>query len=134
MEPGLRIKELRVHDDLGQAVQVQGDAFLIGQGLQNLLDNAMDFSPPGGQIWLRLHRDGEYVEWSVRDEGPGIPDYALDRIFERFYSLPRGEGQDKGSGLGLCLVQEVSDLHGGQLVIGNAIPPPGCEARWRLPI
>lgn len=134
MEPGLRIKGLRVHDDLGQAVQVQGDAFLIGQGLQNLLDNAMDFSPPRGQIWLRLHRDGEHVEWSVRDEGPGIPEYALDRIFERFYSLPRGEGQDKGSGLGLCLVQEVSDLHGGQLVIGNAIPPPGCEARWRLPI
>ncbi len=133
MEPRIRLKTLRVHDDLGEGMTVPGDAFLIGQALQNLLDNAIDFSPSQGELWLRLRREGDHVEWSVRDQGPGIPDYALDRIFERFYSLPRGEGQDKGSGLGLCLVQEVSALHTGQLVIGNVAPPPGCEARWRLP-
>lgn len=133
MEPRTRLKALRVHDELGQGMVVPGDPFLIGQALQNLLDNAIDFSPPQGEVWLRLRRDGERVEWSVRDQGPGIPAYALDRIFERFYSLPRGEGQDKGSGLGLCLVQEVSELHGGQLVIRNVDPAPGCEARWRLP-
>ncbi|MDP3251051.1 MAG: two-component system sensor histidine kinase CreC [Hydrogenophaga sp.] len=133
MEPRLRLKSLLVHDDLGQGMKVPGDAFLMGQALQNLLDNAIDFSPPQGELWLQLRRDGDHVEWSVRDQGPGIPGYALDRIFERFYSLPRAEGQDKGSGLGLCLVREVSELHGGQLAIGNAEPPPGCEARWRLP-
>ena len=133
MEPRLRLKALHVHDDLGQDMKVPGDAFLIGQALQNLLDNAVDFSPTRGELWLQLRVDGDGVEWSVRDQGPGIPHYAIDRIFERFYSLPRGEGQDKGSGLGLCLVREVSELHGGQLVIGNAEPPPGCEARWRLP-
>ncbi|WP_332751620.1 ATP-binding protein, partial [Hydrogenophaga sp.] len=72
-------------------------------------------------------------EWSVRDQGPGIPDYARERIFERFYSLPRGEAQDKGSGLGLCLVKEVSDLHGGQVWVDNVVQPSGCLARWRLP-
>jgi two-component system, OmpR family, sensor histidine kinase CreC len=133
MEPRLRLKSLLVHDDLGQGMKVPGDAFLMGQALQNLLDNAIDFSPPQGELWLQLRRDGDHVEWSVRDQGPGIPGYARDRIFERFYSLPRAEGQDKGSGLGLCLVREVSELHGGQLAIGNAEPPPGCEARWRLP-
>ncbi|WP_332749067.1 ATP-binding protein, partial [Hydrogenophaga sp.] len=72
-------------------------------------------------------------EWSVRDQGPGIPDYARERIFERFYSLPRGEAQDKGSGLGLCLVKEVSDLHDGQVWVENVSTPPGCLARWRQP-
>ncbi len=133
LEPRLRRKSLRVRDELGQGQGVQGDAFLIGQALQNLLDNAIDFSPPQGELWLRLHKDGGQLEWSVRDQGPGIPDYARDRLFERFYSLPRGDGQDKGSGLGLCLVKEVSDLHGGQVVVENVFSPGGCIARWRLP-
>ncbi len=134
MEPRIRRKSLRVHDELGQGLCVRGDAFLIGQALQNLLDNAVDFSPAQGEIQLQLRQDGDHLEWAVRDQGSGIPDYARERIFDRFYSLPRGEGQDKGSGLGLCLVKEVSDLHGGLLAIGNAEPPPGCVARWRLPI
>lgn len=133
LEPRLRRKSISVRDELGQGQTVQGDPFLIGQALQNLLDNAIDFSPPGGELWLRLRRDGDALEWSVRDQGPGIPDYARDRIFERFYSLPRAEGQDKGSGLGLCLVREVSDLHGGQVWVENVNEPAGCLARWRLP-
>lgn len=134
LEPRLRRKSLRVRDELGQGLTVQGDAFLIGQALQNLLDNAIDFSPPQAELWLHLHRQGGQVEWSVRDQGPGIPDYARDRLFERFYSLPRSEGQDKGSGLGLCLVKEVSDLHGGQVAVENVSAPDGCIARWRLPV
>lgn len=133
LEPRLRLKTLRVRDELGEAQAVQGDPFLIGQALQNLLDNAIDFSPPNGELTVRLQRDGGLLEWSVRDQGPGIPDYARGRIFERFYSLPRGEGQDKGSGLGLCLVQEVSHLHGGELRVENVTQPDGCLACWRLP-
>ncbi|WP_137921991.1 two-component system sensor histidine kinase CreC [Hydrogenophaga sp. 2FB] len=134
LEPRLRLKSLRVRDELGDAQAVQGDPFLIGQALQNLLDNAIDFSPPNGELTVRLQRDGVFLEWSVRDQGSGIPDYARDRIFERFYSLPRGEGQDKGSGLGLCLVQEVSHLHGAELRVENVAQPGGCLARWRLPL
>lgn len=133
LEPRLRRKALRVRDELGQGMVVQGDAFLIGQALQNLLDNAIDFSPPQGELVLCLQAEGGSVEWSVRDQGAGIPDYARDRLFERFYSLPRGEGQDKGSGLGLCLVKEVSDLHGGRVSVENVSSPDGCIARWRLP-
>ncbi|MDO9437290.1 two-component system sensor histidine kinase CreC [Hydrogenophaga sp.] len=134
LEPRLRLKSLRVRDELGQAQEVQGDPFLLGQALQNLLDNAIDFSPPDGELMVRVQRVGDALEWSVRDQGPGIPDYASERIFERFYSLPRGEGQDKGSGLGLCLVQEVSQLHGGELHVDNVVNPDGCLARWRLPL
>lgn len=133
LEPRLRLKALRVNDELGQDQFVSGDPFLIGQALQNLLDNAIDFSPSQGELLLRLQRVDGALEWSLRDQGPGIPEYARDRVFERFYSLPRGEGQDKGTGLGLCLVKEVNELHGGQLWVQTVGDPTGCLARWRLP-
>lgn len=132
-EARLRLKGLRVHDALGAGLTVRGDAFLLGQALQNLLDNAIDFSPAQGELWVRLQKDGDELEWSVRDQGPGVPDYAKAHIFERFYSLPRGESQEKGSGLGLCLVKEVSDLHHGEVQVANVDNPPGCLASWRLP-
>ena len=73
------------------------------------------------------------VRFIVRDRGPGVPDYARERVFERFYSLPRSDTQDKSSGLGLCLVKEVSDLHHGEVQVANVDNPPGCLASWRLP-
>ena len=132
-EPRTRRKGLRTVDELGEGGVVQGNRFLIAQALQNLLDNAIDFSPQGGALTLRLQREGDRLNWSVRDEGPGVPDYAMGRIFERFYSLPRSDTQDKSSGLGLCLVKEVSDLHGGEVCVENVESPRGCLATWRLP-
>ncbi len=134
LEPRWRRKGLRVHTDLAASTAVSGDRFLLGQALQNLLDNAIDFSPEHGEVWVRLEQDAHHVSWSVRDQGTGIPAYAQDRIFERFYSLPRGEGNERSSGLGLCLVREVSELHGGVITIENATQGAGCVARWRLPI
>lgn len=132
-EPRTRRKGLRTVDELGEGGVVQGNRFLIAQALQNLLDNAIDFSPQGGALTLRLQREGDRLNWSVRDQGPGVPDYAMGRIFERFYSLPRSDTQDKSSGLGLCLVKEVSDLHGGEVRVENVESPRGCLATWRLP-
>lgn len=133
LEPRLRLKGLRVSDELGQGNTITGDPFLIGQALLNLLDNAIDFSPAQGELQLRIEQAGDALQWSLRDQGPGIPAYARERIFERFYSLPRGEGQDKGTGLGLCLVKEVSELHGGQVSVETMTEPTGCLVRWRLP-
>ena len=132
-EPKLRRKGLQVQTTLDEGTAVRGDRFLIAQALQNLLDNAIDFSPAGGVLAVCVQRVGGAVEWSVRDQGPGVPDYAVDRIFERFYSLPRADTQEKSSGLGLCLVQEVSALHGGTLRIHNVSDPRGCCASWTLP-
>ncbi len=132
-EPRLRRKGLRVQATLDEGATVRGDRFLIAQALQNLLDNAIDFSPQGGALVVAARRLDGQVEWSVRDEGPGVPDYAADRIFDRFYSLPRADTQEKSSGLGLCLVKEVSELHGGTLRIDNVADPRGCRAGWTLP-
>ena len=122
-EPTLRRKGLRLQTTLDEGATVRGDRFLIAQALQNLLDNAIDFSPQGGALVVVARRLDGRVEWSVRDEGPGVPDYAADRIFDRFYSLPRADTQEKSSGLGLCLVKEVSELHGGTLRIDNVDRP-----------
>lgn len=132
-EPKLRRKGLQIQTTLDEGATVRGDRFLIAQALQNLLDNAIDFSPHGGALEVSVRRGNGQAEWSVRDEGPGVPDYAADRIFDRFYSLPRVDTQEKSSGLGLCLVKEVSELHGGTLRIDNVAEPRGCRASWSLP-
>lgn len=112
--------------------QVRGEAFLLRQALANLLDNAIDFSPPGGRITLLLETAAGKHTLIVRDHGAGIPDYALSRVFERFYSLARPGTQRKSSGLGLPFVREVAALHGGEVSLGN-LPAGGVEARLVLP-
>ncbi|MEH6459885.1 two-component system sensor histidine kinase CreC [Chitinimonas sp. JJ19] len=113
-------------------LQVQGERFLLGQALSNLLDNAMAFAPAGSQITLAASRQGGQLALSVRDQGSGIPDYAQARVFERFYSLPRPDGAPKSTGLGLPLVHEVAALHGGSVSLVNH-PQGGAVATLLLP-
>ncbi len=96
-----------------------GDPFLLRQALINLIENAADFAPAGTCVELALYCDGARQCLEVRDRGPGIPDYAQARVFERFYSLPRPGNGSRSSGLGLCFVAEVAALHGGEAVLIN---------------
>ena len=96
------------------------DAFLLRQALNNLLENALEFSDDGATIQVALQRAHGRVEISVRDHGSGIPDYALEHVFERFYSLPRPHSGARSSGLGLSFVHEVMTLHGGGASVCNA--------------
>ncbi|WP_133477483.1 two-component system sensor histidine kinase CreC [Cognatilysobacter segetis] len=121
--------ELRVAEALPAP---EGDAFLLRQALINLVENASDFSPDGACIELAAEREGGRVVMDVRDRGPGVPDYAADRVFERFYSLPRPGGGSRSSGLGLCFVAEVADLHGGEVTLRNR-EGGGAQARFVLP-
>ena len=100
------------------ALCVEGDAELLEQALGNLLDNAIDFTPEGGAVQLAAHEGDKQIHFTATDSGSGIPDYALTRIFERFYSLPRDNGL-KSSGLGLAFVQEVARLHQGEVTLRN---------------
>jgi two-component system sensor histidine kinase CreC len=103
----------------GTPAVVSGDPFLLRQALVNLLDNAADFAPGGGDVEVAIVREGAHWTVSVADRGPGIPDYARDRAFERFYSLPRPGGGSRSSGLGLCFVAEAVALHGGEATLTN---------------
>jgi two-component system sensor histidine kinase CreC len=92
---------------------------LLQRALTNLIENAIDFSPQGSEIQLSVHVNGKHCQISVRDFGQGIPDYALDKIFEKFYSLRRPDSGQKSTGLGLPFVREIAHLHGGEVVLAN---------------
>ena len=100
--------------------QVDGDVFLLRRAIGNLLDNALDFSPAGARVTLSLVPRGRSVDVTVRDHGPGIPDYADDKVFEKFYSLARPHSQRKSTGLGLAFVKEIAELHDGRASLRNA--------------
>ena len=95
-----------------------GDPLLLRQALGNLVDNAADFAPPGSSIRIEAGREGERVIIRVCDRGPGVPEFARERLFERFYSLPRPDGA-RSTGLGLPFVREVAALHQGSATVLN---------------
>ncbi len=106
-----------------QNIEIQGEAFLLAQAITNLLENALDFSADDSSIEVRISSSERTVNISIRDHGIGIPDYAQEKIFDKFYSLPRPDfglnaGQ-KSTGLGLNFVREVALLHGGMVHVQN---------------
>lgn len=109
-----------------------GENFLLRQAIANLLENAIAFSPDHKKITFALESNPNHHTLIIQDQGSGIPDYALPRIFERFYSLPRPSSGEKSTGLGLPFVKEVALLHGGNVSLRN-LPSGGVEARLTLP-
>lgn len=117
--------------DLGPdptAARVEGDAFLLRRAVANLLDNALDFAPDGSTVALSLVLAPRTVEVRVRDRGPGIPAYAADKVFEKFYSLARPHSRKKSTGLGLAFVKEIAELHRARVTLTNAADGPGALA------
>ncbi|AZD32254.1 two-component system sensor histidine kinase CreC [Pseudomonas chlororaphis] len=112
-------KGLQVEQRIEPGLKLSGEAFLLRQALGNLLENALDFTPAGGVLRLSASRAGDQVRFSLFNQAEPIPDYALARLTERFYSLPRPDSGRKSTGLGLNFVEEVVQLHGGQMRIGN---------------
>ena len=98
-------------------IDILGERFLVRQALFNIVENAADFSPDASQITINACNDKDTSVITVCDQGPGIPDYAKERIFERFYSLPRPGKLTRSSGLGLSFVKEVMELHQGSVTL-----------------
>jgi two-component system sensor histidine kinase CreC len=98
---------------------VRGERFLLRQSIVNLVQNALDFTPAGGTVSVAVQPEPKGVRLTVEDTGPGVPAYALDRVFERFYSLPRPSTGRKSTGLGLPFVRQVAELHGGTATLAN---------------
>ncbi|HWA85803.1 MAG TPA: ATP-binding protein, partial [Opitutus sp.] len=94
-------------------LRLRGERVLLREALVNLLQNALEFSPAGTRVTLHSATEGGRVVFAVEDEGAGVPDYALARVFERFYSLPRPGTDRKSTGVGLALVREIALLHAG---------------------
>ena len=102
--------------------------------IDNLVSNAVKFSPVAGSVQIRCHRDGREVVLDVADSGPGVPPEDRDRIFEPFYQGATPQGSlVRGTGIGLSIVREFAEAHGGrvELVHGGT---GGAHFRVRLPV
>ncbi|HEY4846141.1 MAG TPA: ATP-binding protein [Candidatus Dormibacteraeota bacterium] len=108
-----------------------GDRAKADQALQNIVDNALKFTP-AGEVVITASADDDRVEVTVRDTGPGIPTRDLSRIFERFYKVDRSRGGLPGSGLGLSIARHLVELQGGTIQ-AESTPGTGTVIRLRLP-
>ena len=130
LEPRWSRAGLKMEADI-QDVDFTGDEELLSQVWSNLLENAVKFTPAGGRIGVALRQDGDRVEVTVSDDGPGMDEATLSRIFEQFYqgdTPHRGEG----SGLGLPLCRRIVELHGGTIT-AESRPGEGSCFRVILP-
>ncbi|WP_442108115.1 sensor histidine kinase [Pseudomonas sp. NUPR-001] len=119
-EPSLEIAEDDFH--------VHSDAGALAIALQNLVANAVNHSPRGGRVNVTLQREGDTLLLSVNDQGPGIDEADLQRVFERFYS----KGSEHGAGLGLSIVAMIMERLGGSVMLSN-LPGGGLRATLRVP-
>jgi two-component system, OmpR family, sensor histidine kinase TctE len=109
---------------------VRGDALLLEEALNNLLDNALRYAGPGAEVTVRLTSEASYAQLAVQDNGPGVSTQELPHLAERFHR-PSGSAPG-GSGLGLAIVKEIAQLHEGQLLISQR-EPHGLNACLSLP-
>ncbi len=119
-------KQLKFHLNIPSDLSIIGDTMMLHTAIGNLLENAIEFSPLKGSIQITASpcQSGE-IKISIQDQGPGIPEFALSRIFEHFYSRAE-DGAQKSSGLGLAFVKEVAQLHNGNVSAKNVEPTGAC--------
>jgi signal transduction histidine kinase len=117
VQPSLHQHSLECHDH-GQALIVDGDELRLEQVLQNLLQNAIKYSPAGGPIAVRVEQREQMACMSVTDRGIGIPASELPHLFQRFYRAGNVDEQHiSGLGVGLYVVKEIAALHNGSVTV-----------------
>ena len=111
---------------------VMGDADRLRQLLLNLVDNAIKYTPAGGDVILTLRREGGWVQLGVQDTGVGIAPEDLAHIFDRFYRADPSRTRPGGSGLGLAIAQWIAQVHGGRIQV-ESLPGQGSRFTAWLP-
>ncbi|NVD98543.1 sensor histidine kinase [Massilia sp. BJB1822] len=117
-----------------QEAVVQGQALLLHELVTNLVDNALRYTPPGGQVTLRVRQDGAGAMLEVEDSGPGIPAAEREKVFSPFYRASAAlETNPGGAGLGLAIVRDIAELHRASLELDDAASGSGLFIRLRFP-
>ena len=112
-------------------VPVLGERESLVSMIDNLVNNAIKYSPPGGTVMVHVAHEGPHALLTVADQGPGIPAALRERVFDRFFRNP--DQTQSGSGLGLAIVKSVVDRHGGEVTLGETAEG-GLLATVRLPL
>ena len=110
-------------DDLNSELHLKGQQSFIEQSVKNIIDNAISFSKLGDTIIINLSSTANYLSLSISDEGPGIKEPIVEKIFERFYSLRESDDnlQSTHSGLGLNIAKQIIDVHDGYISANNIV-------------
>ncbi|MGE5341860.1 MAG: sensor histidine kinase [Candidatus Omnitrophota bacterium] len=109
-------KNQKIRRTLEENCMIYGDMTLIRQVANHLIDNAIKFSPPGKSIWVTVEKHEEWIEFKVKDEGPGLTPEESERVFEKFSKLsPKPTGGEISTGLGLAIAKDLVELHGGSI-------------------
>jgi two-component system phosphate regulon sensor histidine kinase PhoR len=128
-------KDLRISVNLPQQVpDIAADRRRLAEVLQNLLDNAMQYTPAGGQITVSASADDSEVTFTVSDTGIGIPQADQPRIFERFYRVDVARSREVGgTGLGLAIAKHLVEVHGGRIWVESEVGQ-GSQFHFSVPI
>jgi len=122
VRPQADARGLRLSLDMPPGLWVEADAHRVAQVLRNLLNNAMDFTPRGGQITIAAQREGAFVHMQVRDTGQGIAPEHLPYVFERFYRADKSRARTTGgAGLGLAIVKQLIQAQGGRVWVNSTL-------------
>ncbi len=124
-------KGVTLSSDPASDVTVAGDPELLRRVVRNLLDNAISYSPVGGQVWVRVGQSNGSVWFEVADTGPGIAPEHMPHLFDRFYRGDASRDRSAGAGLGLAIAKAIADAHGGRLTVENR-PGSGAVFRFEL--
>ncbi|MBC8378547.1 MAG: phosphate regulon sensor histidine kinase PhoR [Planctomycetes bacterium] len=115
-------KNMSIHIDCDETVTVQANASLLEQAMVNLVDNAIKYSEPGGDVRLDVRHVGEEIQIHVHDHGCGIAKEHLPRLFERFYRVDKARSRKLGgTGLGLAIVNHIAQSHKGRVYVESVI-------------
>ena len=124
-------KQINVISGVDPELQVQADPHFLGQVFRNMLENAVRYAPEGSTVRITAERAEETATFCVADEGPGIPESDLERIFERFYRVEKHRSHPASTGLGLSICKHIVERHGGRIW---AMAGPGGRILFTIPV
>ncbi|RME73794.1 MAG: GAF domain-containing protein [Chloroflexi bacterium] len=135
METAAKAKNIQIQVDMPEAgdMLIEGNAVLLGRAVGNLLDNAIKYTPTGGEVRVVMRQNGGRVVVSVQDNGPGIAARDLPRVFEKFFRARQEMDDIPGSGLGLAIVKTIVEHHRGQVWVESQ-PGQGSVFSIELPL
>jgi signal transduction histidine kinase len=128
-------EEVKLSLDVPPLPVYDGDPDRLSQVFSNIIDNAVKYTPPGGEVNIRGEVDGEDIKITVSDTGQGIPEEAISNVFDRFYQVDksRSHAQQPSTGLGLAIAKEIVLAHGGQISVQSQLGK-GSQFTVKLPL
>ncbi|MEL7434088.1 MAG: HAMP domain-containing sensor histidine kinase, partial [Chloroflexota bacterium] len=126
-------KDITLHVQSANVPSIAGDGDRMVQVMMNIIGNAIKYTPNGGNVWVSTGIERGGIVITVRDDGMGIPEEDLPRIFDRFYQVDKARGPKRGTGLGLAITREILLGHGGDISIDSAGANQGTTVTIWLP-